>query len=398
MRRRRRRHRRRRGVGRRGAGVAVGPGVELGGRLGQGAGGRRRSPAGPGRARRTAARRRARPARTVPRPRRAGPSSAAISSARTASSRFASVRLRAQAIAVVAPRPAAARAPASASARLEVGDPFLGLAAGLPLAVEVRARPGGLLLGRPPRVVGPTGCDERGVELPAGLLEAAGQVGVGVGLRPCVDQRGELVAPSPSGRLSHSQPARPDPRLVDRLGDPAPERVVVLDGPPGGVERLRVQPAEPDDRPQAAAAPGPVAPRSPRRGRPRRPPRARGAAAGRAPGSGAVRLDHRLGHRLDRTARAAPAAAHRLDRLVEHHLVLHRQLAAHRVVVERLRAPAGGDVEAGEVPARAAAVARRSTASAVTPRSYRRPWSPGPAGTNSCTGEHQFVYGGAPWR
>src|SRR5438105_3326715 len=56
-------------------------------------------------------------------------------------------------------------------------------------------------------------------------------------------------------------------------------------------------------------------------------------------------------------AGTAPATGHLLDDLGEDLLVLHRELAPDRVVMEGARAPRDGDVEPGEVAARSAAVA-----------------------------------------
>src|SRR3954449_4455332 len=55
---------------------------------------------------------------------------------------------------------------------------------------------------------------------------------------------------------------------------------------------------------------------------------------------------------------AAPAAGHLLDGLGEHLFVLDAELAADRIVMEGAGAPRDGDVEACEVAARCAAVAR----------------------------------------
>lgn len=60
----------------------------------------------------------------------------------------------------------------------------------------------------------------------------------------------------------------------------------------------------------------------------------------------------------DRSAVATPATAHVRHGLLEHLLVLHRELTPDRVVVVGLRGTADHDVEAREVAAGTAAVAK----------------------------------------
>src|SRR5690606_3646990 len=63
-----------------------------------------------------------------------------------------------------------------------------------------------------------------------------------------------------------------------------------------------------------------------------------------------------VGERFDLAGGTAPTALDRLDHLVDHGLVLHRQLTADGEVVVRPGATGTGDVEPGEVAARGASV------------------------------------------
>ena len=83
---------------------------------------------------------------------------------------------------------------------------------------------------------------------------------------------------------------------------------------------------------------------------------------------------------LDGPAVPAPPAAHLDHRLGQYLLVLDRQLSAHAVVVERLGAAVGDDVEAREVATGRAAVPVRARAHGPTlplsPDALVGPWSP----------------------
>src|SRR5438105_2384495 len=90
--------------------------------------------------------------------------------------------------------------------------------------------------------------------------------------------------------------------------------------------------------------------------------------------------------------RSAPPAGHLFDVLGQHLLVLDGQVAADRVVVKGARPSRDGDVEAGEVAARCAAVAGRHGARTLVsgrwspasgPCAIR--WSPRCGRTRACT-------------
>lgn len=99
------------------------------------------------------------------------------------------------------------------------------------------------------------------------------------------------------------------------------------------------------------------------------------------------RCDIAFGDLLDPSRRPTPPALDRFDPLVQHLEILDRQLAPHRVVVERALTASDRDVEASEVAARRAAIpggrarhaaqARRTGAGAAGPGAP--PEAPGPA-------------------
>ena len=286
--------------------------------------------------------------------------------------------------------------PPRCSDRLEVGDPVLGLPAGLPLAVQVRAAPGRPAARRPGAASSARRAgDAARPRSRRGLLRRRRPVGLGVGLRPGPRRAPPTRPPTRPGGAATASPARPTgPRRPPRR--PGAEPVVLVDRTTGDVERRRAA-AEAQDRPQDAAAPGAAA-------RSLAPDGRRSTAASRAGRSSLVArrgsepsvLDRRLASSTStappgRTSGSVTAST----ALVEHLLVLDRQLAADRVVVERAGAPGRGDVEAGEVAARGAAVAggRRS---AVTPDRTAGHVAR-PARTTLYV-EHVFAYGRAPWR
>src|SRR5690606_4153132 len=165
--------------------------------------------------------------------------------------------------------------------------------------------------------------------------------------------------PSPrGGSATATRPARRSPRRPRPPPAPGTPRRARRSGrPPSTTPASAGRSAGNGPAPAGAARRGrPPAPPAPPRARPRRRAgwrRSDRSARPRRVGDGGTGA---VAEALDGGAVAAPAAHHLVDPLVEDLLVLARQLAAHRVVVEGAGAARRDDVEARQLAAGGAAV------------------------------------------